>query len=163
MAVTETKPSMKRTAEKTSMEEEELLALNLPMVSVQVHRPHMHVPHMDTSWAGRAMEMGRSALPPPERLVYYGGLGALAIIGAIEWPIAAAIGVGTAIASRAVGKPTGPRQALSAMKEAAAAMQEATSGAKRAPSAEKRTPSATRRTPSATASKSSSKRSRKQA
>ncbi|WP_214102596.1 hypothetical protein [Acrocarpospora catenulata] len=112
MTVTETKTQpAKGTAGKTAaMEEEELLALNLPMVSLQVHRPHM--PHMDTSWAERAMETGRKAMPPPERLIYYGGLGALAVIGAIEWPVAAAIGVGTMLASRAraaARRPAGER------------------------------------------------------
>ncbi|GES09005.1 hypothetical protein [Acrocarpospora macrocephala] len=108
MTVTETKNrSMKGTVEKASMAkggpDEELLELNLPMVSLQVHRPHMHVPHMDTSWAERMMRTGRAAIPPPEQLVYYGGLGVLAVLGAVEWPIAAAIGVGTMIASRAAG------------------------------------------------------------
>ncbi|GAA1008199.1 hypothetical protein GCM10009556_021800 [Acrocarpospora pleiomorpha] len=120
MTVTETKnPSMKGTVEKASMAkggpDEELLELNLPMVSLQVHRPHMHVPHMDTSWAARAMRTTRSAMPPPEQLVYYGGLGVLAVLGAVEWPIAAAIGVGTMIASRAAG---GAKMAKPAAKQA---------------------------------------------
>jgi hypothetical protein len=52
---------------------------------------------------GRAVGAARAflpALPSRERLAYYGGLGALAAFGLLEWPVAAAIGVGTVIAQR---------------------------------------------------------------
>jgi hypothetical protein len=39
-------------------------------------------------------------LPPPERLAFYGGLGLAAVLGAIDWPVATAIGLGTVIARR---------------------------------------------------------------
>jgi hypothetical protein len=39
-----------------------------------------------------------SAAQRPDALVYWGGLAALAALGAIELPVAAAIGVGVAIA-----------------------------------------------------------------
>ncbi|WP_433356660.1 hypothetical protein ACQP25_21020 [Microtetraspora malaysiensis] len=77
--------------------------LNLPMVSLQFHRPHMpHVemPHMSRQEVGHAVDVARSFLPPPERVIYYGGLGALAVFGVLEWPVAAAIGVGTMLAQR---------------------------------------------------------------
>ncbi|GAB2446638.1 hypothetical protein GCM10027187_11080 [Streptosporangium sandarakinum] len=77
------------------------LTLNLPMLTVQLRPPHMHLPHINRQEAGHAVDTARSLLPPPERLVYYGGLGALAVAGLIEWPVAAAIGVGTVIAQRA--------------------------------------------------------------
>lgn len=35
----------------------------------------------------------------PEALVYWGGLAGLAVLGALEWPVAAAVGVGVAIAN----------------------------------------------------------------
>ncbi|MFF5264425.1 hypothetical protein ACFY4C_36340 [Actinomadura viridis] len=50
------------------------------------------------------VEAGRVAtshLPPPDRLAYYAGLGALAVFGVVEWPVAAAIAVGVGIARRA--------------------------------------------------------------
>jgi hypothetical protein len=37
-------------------------------------------------------------LPSPRRLAFYGGLGALAVTGLIDWPVAAAIGVATVVA-----------------------------------------------------------------
>jgi hypothetical protein len=49
---------------------------------------------------GRAVETARTFMPPPERIIYYGALGALAVFGLVEWPVAAAIGVGTMIAQR---------------------------------------------------------------
>jgi hypothetical protein len=45
--------------------------------------------------------MVRSNLPPPDRLFYYGGLAALAAIGVVDWPVAAAVGAGVWIATRA--------------------------------------------------------------
>lgn len=41
-----------------------------------------------------------SFLPPPRRLAYYGGLALLTVFEIIEWPLAAVIGVGAAVASR---------------------------------------------------------------
>ncbi|MFE2498227.1 hypothetical protein ACFXKS_00320 [Streptomyces scopuliridis] len=37
-------------------------------------------------------------MPPPKRLAFYGGLGALAVLGAIDWPVALAIGAATMVA-----------------------------------------------------------------
>jgi hypothetical protein len=37
-------------------------------------------------------------LPSRERLALYGGLGALAVAGAVDWPVALAIGAATAVA-----------------------------------------------------------------
>lgn len=42
-------------------------------------------------------------LPPPKRLAFYGALGAAAMLGAIDWPVAAAIGIGTFLAGRGSG------------------------------------------------------------
>ncbi|GAA4221984.1 hypothetical protein GCM10023075_11950 [Streptosporangium album] len=70
-------------------------------MTVQFRPPHLHLPHINRQEAGQAVDAAKSFLPPPERMVYYGGLGALAVAGLIEWPVAAAIGVGTMIAQRA--------------------------------------------------------------
>jgi len=78
----------------------DLLAFDTPVMSLRIHRPHLRLPRVSTEPAERAARAARSALPPPARLVYYGGLGAAAALGAIEWPVAVAIGVGTAIGQR---------------------------------------------------------------
>ncbi|SDQ65098.1 hypothetical protein [Thermostaphylospora chromogena] len=91
--------------------------LNLPVASIHIQgkRPHMpSLPHIDRREIGHAVNVTRSFLPPPERLLYYGGLGALAVLGAIEWPVAAAIGVGTMVAQRAIRKEAGPDTSPSA-------------------------------------------------
>jgi hypothetical protein len=43
--------------------------------------------------------LGRVALPPPEQLAYLGGLGTLAVVGLLEWPVAAVLGVGHLLAA----------------------------------------------------------------
>lgn len=82
--------------------------VQLPFVTAEFHRPDVHLP-------GRAEVEGaigavRKNLPPPEQMVYYGGLAALAVFSVIEWPVAAAIGVGTAVAHHAAGHGLRGRQ-----------------------------------------------------
>lgn len=43
----------------------------------------------------------RRHLPPRDRMLYYAGLGALAALEVVSWPVAAAIGGGVWVASRA--------------------------------------------------------------
>lgn len=78
------------------------VTLELPLVTMQVRAPQIHLPHVSLEEAGLVIDAARSLLPPPGRVIYYGGLGALAAIDVIEWPVAAAIGVSTAVAQRAV-------------------------------------------------------------
>jgi hypothetical protein len=44
------------------------------------------------------------------RLLWYGGLGALATIGILDWPVALVVGAGTLIAARARGATTNAGQ-----------------------------------------------------
>lgn len=66
-----------------------------------------------TSWFGwvsenlpqsdELAEAGRSVrehLSSPGRIAYYGGLGALAALSIVEWPVVMAIGVGTVVAQQ---------------------------------------------------------------
>ncbi|RCV57608.1 hypothetical protein [Marinitenerispora sediminis] len=71
---------------------------------MRVHR--IHVPAPSVPSGQEVARAGRSVaehLPSPGQCAYYTGLGALAVFGVIEWPVAAAIGVGTAVARRARG------------------------------------------------------------
>ena len=43
--------------------------------------------------------LGRVARPPPGQLAYLGGPGALAVVGLLEWPVAAVLGVGHLLAA----------------------------------------------------------------
>jgi hypothetical protein len=38
--------------------------------------------------------MGTIRLPGPDQLAFYGGIGALAVFGVIDWPVAVVLGVG---------------------------------------------------------------------
>ncbi|GAA5039774.1 hypothetical protein [Thermocatellispora tengchongensis] len=77
--------------------------LNLPMVTIRARKPELpsvRLPDVRRE-LGHAVDIARTFLPPPERMVYYGGLAALAAVGVIDWPVAAAIGVGTIVVQRA--------------------------------------------------------------
>lgn len=85
---------------------------NLPFVTAQFHKPDMHVPRLEDlhlprvsvptprlnrQEIGATLQAARAFLPPPEQAVYFGGLAVMAALEVIEWPVAAAIGVGTAL------------------------------------------------------------------
>jgi hypothetical protein len=42
--------------------------------------------------------LGRLPLPPPAHLAWYAGVGALAVFGVVDWPVAVLIGLGKALA-----------------------------------------------------------------
>ena len=44
--------------------------------------------------------VGRVMVPPPEQLAIYAALGGLAVLELIDWPVALAMGVGSALVSR---------------------------------------------------------------
>jgi hypothetical protein len=76
--------------------------VTVPLVNVRVPVLRAHIPGSDmakqqTKWAAQAM---RSYLPPVERILYYGGVGTMAVVGALEWPVAVAAGAGVWVATR---------------------------------------------------------------
>jgi hypothetical protein len=50
--------------------------------------------------AVRVPVLGSVTLPPPDRLIFYVGLGLLAVFEVVEWPIALIVGVGHALADQ---------------------------------------------------------------
>jgi hypothetical protein len=73
-------------------------------VPVPIVIPRVKVYHPSVLGPSRVGRAGRSVagrLPSPGRLAFYGGLGAAAVSGVIGWPVAVAIGAGTAIVRRA--------------------------------------------------------------
>lgn len=81
------------------------MAITIPVVAPEfkIHKLRIPVPRVPKVNKEEVSSAGRTAagyLPPKDQFVYYAGLGALAAFGVIEWPVAAAIGVGTAIARR---------------------------------------------------------------
>jgi hypothetical protein len=94
VSTTETQPKGARSA-----------TLTLPFVTAQFRAPELHVPSRKE--IGDAARGAQSMLPSRSSMLFYGGLAVTAVVGAIEWPVAAAIGVGTALASRGAAG-TGP-------------------------------------------------------
>jgi hypothetical protein len=86
----------------TQQEQRRPTTLNLGFVTMQFHRPqlrppqvHLPSPRMSRENVDAAMESARSFMPDPREAAYYGGLALMAVLDVIEWPVAAAIGVGS--------------------------------------------------------------------
>lgn len=99
----------KQTAQgKQSKEEQEETAaqprtatVTLPFVTAEFRMPQFRLPTVSRREVTDAAGAVASAAPPPEQLAYYGGLGLLAVLELIDWPVAVAVGAGTVIAQRA--------------------------------------------------------------
>jgi hypothetical protein len=82
---------MTRTAERTSSRQ-------------KPSRSKSHGPAADFGDRGRTRlelpVLGTVDLPPRDLLVYLGGLAALSVVGIIEWPVTAVIGVGHLLAAK---------------------------------------------------------------
>ncbi|MFZ5850398.1 MAG: hypothetical protein ACOYY2_03255 [Actinomycetota bacterium] len=80
--------------------------LSMPRLGVP-RLPMPPVPRMTRDELARATEAVRANLPPADRLAFYSGLGLLAALQVVDWPVATAIGVGTWVARRS--RNGGPR------------------------------------------------------
>lgn len=92
--------------------------LDVPLPTIGVRRVHISMPHVPpppaaiSGLAHAAAAVPRavgSNLPPRGKLLYYAGLGALAAFEVVSWPVAAAIGTGVWVASRARPPAAGDR------------------------------------------------------
>jgi hypothetical protein len=113
--------------------------VNLPFVTAQFRRPQLpHVRTPSRAELTRALRTVRSVLPSTKQVVYFGGLALAAAFEVIEWPVAAAIGVGTALAGREEGGRRGEgerREGAERTEQGAGGRKQATSTAKQAGSA----------------------------
>jgi hypothetical protein len=73
--------------------------VSLPGVEATFHQPDHYIPTGED--LANAVGTVRGYLPSPQMAAWFGGLGLLAALSVIEWPVAAAIGVGTVVAQRA--------------------------------------------------------------
>ncbi len=74
--------------------------VNLPFVTATFRIPEMTLPQVrlpNRQDVDDAVQTAQPYLPSPQQAAYYGGLAALATIELIEWPVALAIGAGTAV------------------------------------------------------------------
>ncbi|MHA6799756.1 hypothetical protein [Bounagaea algeriensis] len=76
--------------------------VHLPFVTAEFHRPEMRLP--DRQDFTSAAETVRAQLPSTKQTLFYGGLAAGTALSLIEWPVALAIGVGTAVVSSERGE-----------------------------------------------------------
>lgn len=77
--------------------------VNLPFVTATFRAPDVRLPGREN--VNSAVRQAGNLLPSPKAALYYGGLAATVVAGLIDWPVAAAIGVGTALASRGEARP----------------------------------------------------------
>ncbi|MGW1678389.1 hypothetical protein [Saccharopolyspora sp. NPDC002376] len=74
----------------------------VPYVTAELHTAKIPLPGgKDVS---AAVDTVRGQLPSADQLLFYGGLTAAAAFSVIEWPVAAAIGIGNALVQRSVHK-----------------------------------------------------------
>jgi hypothetical protein len=76
-----------------------VMTLRLPLVTAIVRVPPApHLPHVGRRELAEAATTARSFLPPPRKLLFYGGPGALALLEVIEWPVAVVVAAATVMA-----------------------------------------------------------------
>ncbi len=78
-------------------------SLDLGFMSAQFQVPDWHLPDWRLPNRGdldAATRGARSMLPSRKAMLFMGGLAVTAVAGVIEWPVAAAIGVGSVLAAR---------------------------------------------------------------
>lgn len=84
--------------------------VKVPLVTPHVRMYKVHVPVPGKAYMSDAGHIVAGYMPPPDRMAFYGGLGLAAVVGILDWPVAAAIGVGTMVARRAT-RSRGPARA----------------------------------------------------
>ena len=83
------------------------VTLNLPFVTATFRSRETHLPQVRVPGKQEVLFAAHTVggyLPSPRQAVYFGGLAALAAFEIIEWPVALAIGAGTAIMGRSEGQ-----------------------------------------------------------
>lgn len=77
-------------------------AISVPYVTAELHTARIPLPGGKD--VASAVDTVRGQLPSRDQLLFYGGLTAAAAFSVIEWPVAAAIGIGNALVQRSVHK-----------------------------------------------------------
>ncbi|HET6501581.1 MAG TPA: hypothetical protein VFG87_12540 [Amycolatopsis sp.] len=73
------------------------MTLQLRPPRVHVPRVQIPAPRVSREELDVAVKTAQSYLPPTREIAYYGGLALMAVFDLIEWPVAAAMGLGTVI------------------------------------------------------------------
>ena len=76
-------------------------SIPVPYVTAQLHTTHIPLPEIPgRNEVASTVTAVRGALPSRDQLLFYSGLVAAAALSVIEWPVAAAIGIGAAVVRR---------------------------------------------------------------
>ncbi|MBP2371810.1 hypothetical protein [Pseudonocardia parietis] len=84
--------------------------VDLPFVTAEFRAPQMP----SRGDLDAAAHGAWSMLPSGKSMLFLGGLAATAVAGVIEWPVAVAIGVGSALAGRSTGSSGSSQEATTA-------------------------------------------------
>ncbi|MEU2283978.1 hypothetical protein ABZ614_18910 [Streptomyces sp. NPDC013178] len=102
---TRTAPPVAPTEQQAPMERrEEETRAHEPMGGKVVHlhtaHPRVSIPYVTPGDMFTGARAATSKLPSPRKLAYYGLLGGMAVAGALEWPVALAVGAATEVITR---------------------------------------------------------------
>lgn len=78
--------------------------LPVPTVGMPVRPPSVPDVKAVTARARQAAQAAQASLPPADRLLFYGGVGVMALGGVLEWPVALVAGAGLWVCSRTVDR-----------------------------------------------------------
>ncbi|MER6130350.1 hypothetical protein ABT173_49030 [Streptomyces sp. NPDC001795] len=87
--------TQEREAARTEIHEYEGAGLHLHTRTLHPPVPIPYLTRSDVTSTAKAATALLPGRPPAKDLVFYGGLGALAVAGALEWPVALAVGGAT--------------------------------------------------------------------
>ena len=90
-------------SEATQVRSARTATVNLPFVTATFHKPEMYLPPIRVPSRQQVLSAAQAVqpyLPSPGQAAYFGGLAALAAFEVLEWPVALAIGAGTALMGR---------------------------------------------------------------
>jgi hypothetical protein len=109
--------------------------VNLPFVTATFRKPEIQLPPIrvpNRQEVRSAAQAVQSYLPSPRQAAYFGGLAALAAFEVLEWPVALAIGAGTALMGRSGRREPQPAESATvATKEDTTSTKETTSSTKK--------------------------------
>lgn len=70
------------------------------VVHLHTAHPRVPIPYVTPGDLFAGARRGTSMLPSPRKMVYYGILGGMTVAGALQWPVAVAIGAATEVITR---------------------------------------------------------------
>jgi hypothetical protein len=70
------------------------------VVHLHTAHPRVPIPYVTPGDLFTGARKGTALLPSPRKMVYYGILGGMTVAGALQWPVAVAIGAATEVITR---------------------------------------------------------------